>query len=89
VGPHSSALELGGEKQFGWAGSDDEHCGLMAWKVHRRKVSDGSCQPGYLLARKRFDMFVGVLREDPCTDANAATKEGKTRGEAKIQRVTW
>ena len=30
VAGHASAAQVGGEEQAGWAGSDDEHCGLMA-----------------------------------------------------------
>jgi hypothetical protein len=37
VGGHASAAQVGGEEQAGWAGSDYEHYGLMAWAVHRRK----------------------------------------------------
>jgi hypothetical protein len=48
---NSSAAQLGGKEQAGRAGSDDEHFGLMAWAVHRRKdmAIGGSCQTGYLL----------------------------------------
>jgi hypothetical protein len=35
VAGHASAAQVGGEEQAGWAGSDDEHCGLMGWPVHR------------------------------------------------------
>ena len=37
VAGHASAARVGGEEQAGRAGSDDEHYGLMAWAVHRRK----------------------------------------------------
>lgn len=65
VAGHASAAQIGGEEQAGWAGSDDEHYGLMAWTVHRRKgfqkiwVWVGVVNPVTFSRRKRSGILVG------------------------------
>jgi hypothetical protein len=44
VAGHSSAVELGGEEQSGWAGSDYQDGGLACVSTHRRKSGSGSQQ---------------------------------------------